>query len=139
MEQIYKIILITFLCMILAIFQYWSIALIIAIVCLGLSMIKRLNGLIYVLPIVCYLFAYVVHDYILMAVWLFLLYASRLLVKDKSLQGLKNSLCFFLIIIATYIILPQITVIAVILWIFTLPICNISPYKLSNKLIVIAC
>lgn len=139
MEQISKIILITFLCMILAIFQYWSIALIIAIVCLGLSMIKRLNGLIHVLPIVCYLFAYVVHDYVLMAVWLFLLYASRLLVKDKSLQGLKNGLCLFLIIIATHIILPQITVIAVILWIFTLPICNFSQYKLSNKLIVIAC
>lgn len=133
MEKVCRIAVIIFLCIVLAIYQYWSIALILAIVCLFINAFKRTAFCVFFLPIVCSLIAYVVHDYVLLAVWLFLLYASRMYIQDKTLQRFEFILFFIFFIIATKIFLPQITIVGVLLLIFTIPIRKHTQYGLSKS------
>lgn len=133
MEKICRIAVVILVCVVLAIYQYWSIALIFAIVCLIISVFKRMSFCIFILPIVCSLISYVVHDYVLLAVWLFLLYASRIYIQDKALQRIDLALFFTFFTIATIIFLSQITIVGILFLVFTIPICKQTQYGLSKS------
>lgn len=139
MEKILKIIIIVLICTILSVYQFWTIAVLFSVTCLAISAFRPMRFLVCIMPIVGLLLAYVVHDSLLFTVWIVVLYAARVYIREKSLQNLQYGVFVVLLIIATHVYLPQATIICIILAIFAIPIPLLSQYDLPKYGLTVVC
>lgn len=104
--------------------------------CLMLGTFVKNKNLVFILPIVCVLCSYASCDYVMLCAWIGILYVSRIFLNDKLLQQIPIQLFSLLFIVISIVHLPQVTILAVIIFIFTIPIPNKEKYQLSLNRIV---